>query len=77
MGPWDSAAVLTREDLDRAFQQIRDEELQPHEHVVHPDAQTRDGWYACDCGMLPVHDGRVDWDWGLDQLRAAGLLRSP
>lgn len=72
-GECQDAAPLTLNMLNKAFERIRDEERIPHgtaenPHVVHPDSRTKDGWYICTCGPIPVRNGQVDWEWGASHI---------
>lgn len=71
------SGLLTREVLQAAFDKIANQEMRPHEHVLHPRSLTVDGFYPCDCGLVPVHGGRVDWEWGIAQMKAKPLGSSP
>lgn len=54
-----SPGVLTYEKLVAAIEKVKETARRPHQHVVHPNALKRDGWYLCDCGPLYIVGGRV------------------
>lgn len=73
-----TSTVLTREDLLRAFKACEEASYPPphgseeNPHILHPDSLTKDGLYTCmGCGPVPVRDGKIDWDWGVEQMRSA------
>lgn len=47
------------ENIRKAIEKVRDHKPEPHRHVVHPDALTKDGVYLCSCGPLRVKNGEV------------------
>jgi hypothetical protein len=78
---WDNsttAAPLTREMLEDCFRQITEAPYPPphgseeNPHILHPDSLKRDGWFRCECGLVPVKDGQVDYAWGVEQLSSVG-----
>lgn len=81
MGIWDNtttAAPLTRESLTRLFDEITNAPYPPphgseeNPHILHPDSLKRDGWFICmGCGPVPVRNGVIDYDWGVEQLSKA------